>query len=358
LESILKWVPIIKELKMRYLGILIVLFIFSCSNPEENILSLNEKITFIEKFPEEISLDFKKFIDYPNGTILKLSESDTGFYMLDIKAKNNHIIHFFSKEDNDFKKELIKQGNGPFESFAPYSIDFKLNKILLSDFEMRKIIEIDLEDFESGSSEIKLEKYFNEVKFYSDSTYIATSSSPSKEKFYFINKNNGEIEFTKGEFKNIPAGIEISQIPDLFQSVLGVNLKKNKAINAYRWMDILEIFDLSTNKSKFIKSPKNIENKLIRGLDGKLSLERGGAAKECFVDVAYSDFYIYGLFSGNEDNTQGAYLSDIIYMFDWNGNPIKQINLDRKIMSISVNNDDKIIYSYDIDTGEVIYITL
>ncbi|WP_339865977.1 BF3164 family lipoprotein [uncultured Algoriphagus sp.] len=343
---------------MKYLGIIFILLFVGCTNSEESILSLKEDITFIKKFPEEMSLDFKKLIDYPNGTILKLSESDTGFYMLDIKAKNNHIIHFYSKKENDFKKELIRKGNGPFESFAPYSIDFRMKKILLSDFEMRKIIEIDLENFEANSSEIKLENYYNEVKFYNDSTYIATSSSSSKEKFYFINKKNGRIEYTKGEFQNIPRGIDISQIPDLFQSILGVNLKRNKALNAYRWMDIIEIFDLNTNKSKFIKSPKNIENKLITGINGELALERGGAARECFVDVTYSDNYIYALFSGNEDKTQGAYLSDIIYMFDWNGIPIKQINIDRKIMSISVNTDDKRIYSFDIDTGEVIYITL
>jgi hypothetical protein len=347
-----------KIIKMRYLTLFILLLIFGCTKPEESFLILKEDITSIEKFPEEVSLDFKKFIDYPNGTILKLFESDSGFYMLDIKAWNNHIIHFYSKEDKDFSKELIKQGNGPFESFAPYSIDFKMNKILLSDFEMRKIIEIDLENFESGSSEVKLEKYFNEVKFYSDSTYIATSSSPSKEKFYFINKTNGDIEFTKGDFKNIPTGIETSQIPDLFQSVLGVNVKKNKIINAYRWMDIIEIFDLQTNKSKYIKTPNDIKNLLITGINGKLSLERGGAARECFVDLAYSDNYIYGLFSGNEDKSPGAYLSDIIYIFDWNGAPIRQINLDRKIMSISVNTDDKRIYSFDIDTGEIIYINL
>lgn len=343
---------------MKYLSLFIVIIVLGCDSTEDSILSFKEEITPIKKFPEEISLDFKKFIDYPEGTILKISENDSGFYMLDIKARNNHLIHFYSKKENDFTRELIRQGNGPFESFAPYSIDFKTNKILLSDFEMRKIIEIDLLNFEKGSTELKLDTYYEQIKYYDNSTYIATSSSPSNKKFYFINKKIGDLHETKGEFINIPTGIELNQIPDFFQSSSGVNLKLNKVVNAYRWMDIIEIFDIKKGKSKYIKSPRNIENKLVRGINGELSLERGGEAKECFVDIAYTDDYIYGLFSGNEDNTSGAYLSNIIYVFDWNGNPIKQLNLDRKVMSISVNQSAKRIYSFDIETGEVIYIDL
>ena len=344
--------------KMKYLILIIAIVTFGCNSSEENILIFNDEITFIEKFPKEISLEFKKFIDYPDGTILKLSENDSGLYMLDIKAMNNHLIHYFSKKEEKFLKEIIRRGNGPFESFTPYSIDFTTNKILLSDFEMRKIIEIDLLNFENGNTELKLEAYYGQIKYYNDSTYIATSSSPSSKKFHFINKKNGELQETKGEFKNIPTEIKLNQIPNFFQSSFGVNLKLNKVVNAYRWMDIIEIFDINTDKSMYIRSPINIKNKLINDLSGEISLERGGDAKECFVDIAYSDDYIYGLFSGNEDNLPEAYLSNIIYVFDWDGNPIKQLNLNRKVMSISVNQNDKRIYSFDLDAGEVIYLDL
>ncbi len=256
--------------------------------------------------------------------------------MLDITARNNHFIHSYSKNNQSFQSELIRKGDGPLESFSAYTIDFHDQKIMVHDFDLKKVVEINFENGKTEISEFKTDKYFNEIKYFNDSTFIATSSAPSKAKFHFINRSSMKTSFTKGSFDKIPKEIEVDQIPVFFQSIMGVNKTNNKVLNAYRWLDIIEIFDINTDQSSYLQSPQKIRNQLVRGIDGKLTLDRGNGAIECYTDIAYTDLFIYALFSGKKDTEPNAYLSNLIHIYDWKGNPIKQITTDRNIMSISV----------------------
>ncbi|MBW6481034.1 MAG: TolB-like 6-bladed beta-propeller domain-containing protein, partial [Bacteroidales bacterium] len=43
-----------------------------------------------------------------------------------------------------------------------------------------------------------------------------------------------------------------------------------------------------------------------------------------------------------------------IYVYDWNGNPIRKLNFDRQIEGIAVSKDDKTLYAYDVNSGFLI----
>ncbi len=83
-----------------------------------------------------------------------------------------------------------------------------------------------------------------------------------------------------------------------------------------------------------------------------------------YLDLAVSANYVYALFCNrkryeitNGDRTS----SDVISVFDWNGNPVKQIKLPFEIFNLAVNETSKEIYgSYkdDDDNWRIAFFTL
>ncbi len=66
-----------------------------------------------------------------------------------------------------------------------------------------------------------------------------------------------------------------------------------------------------------------------------------------FVSACTTDKYIYGLYSGKTFNDAGPLFakSDILYVFDWDLNPVQTYKLDHQIQCIAVSEDDKELYS-------------
>jgi hypothetical protein len=50
--------------------------------------------------------------------------------------------------------------------------------------------------------------------------------------------------------------------------------------------------------------------------------------------------------------------SDTFYVYTWDGIPVTTIKVDRKIQSFSVSPDNSKIYSFDVDAGEIVYVSL
>jgi hypothetical protein len=67
-----------------------------------------------------------------------------------------------------------------------------------------------------------------------------------------------------------------------------------------------------------------------------------------YLAIDSNDKYVFALYSGlnQTENPDGTFLrSNIIHVFDWNGNPVCQLSLNRRIMNMCV--DDSNLYGYD-----------
>src|SRR5690606_2836991 len=80
-------------------------------------------------------------------------------------------------------------------------------------------------------------------------------------------------------------------------------------------------------------------------------MERTEKTRFAFVTGSVTNKYIYLLYSGKLNLVVNPNFGRIIYVYDWDGNPIKEIVLDRDIMSLTVSEDDKTLYAYDPNTG-------
>ncbi len=53
-------------------------------------------------------------------------------------------------------------------------------------------------------------------------------------------------------------------------------------------------------------------------------------------------------------NIYDAYLANKIIVFDWDGNPIKILNLDTEVSNITIDENDRVIYAYSNEMEQLI----
>jgi len=73
-----------------------------------------------------------------------------------------------------------------------------------------------------------------------------------------------------------------------------------------------------------------------------------------FLSTAVTDDFIYMLYSGKEMN-QDNYSSDIVWVYNWEGQRIKTILLDKAVSLIVVDSEDKILIGYHDDGQANLY---
>jgi hypothetical protein len=87
--------------------------------------------------------------------------------------------------------------------------------------------------------------------------------------------------------------------------------------------------------------------------DGTDRATRTESTQFAFTGGVVNDNYIYLLYSGNkEDNIYSGYGKQI-YVYDWEGNPIKKIVLPHYISCFDIVNDN-ILYAFDVEKLSVV----
>lgn len=85
--------------------------------------------------------------------------------------------------------------------------------------------------------------------------------------------------------------------------------------------------------------------------EGKKKIKFSKDARNGFITAAVSNDFIYVLYSGKKLNRSSikeltkAYLSRFVYVFDWQGKPVKKYKLDQEVRSIAIDEKNKILYA-------------
>ena len=350
--------PLILKFTLKK-SLIISVFIFqvACNKKDDSLFIIKANKEHIEHFQSTEDKEFKSLFEFSGGNVTRILEIDSQLLLFDVKGLKNQFVHLYDLEKKETLAGLFNKGNGPFESNYPYSIGIIDSKIWLQDFTMLKIIFFDFNDSVYSEKKVPFDLYG--INFLAENKILGSLINESAFKFQFIDIEQNIITKEFGEFYKYPENLEQSTLQSYFQRKSMVRLDKKLVATAYRWHNAIEITDLNDLSSKIIYSPDKVQNENdIIEYDGKLIFDRSGTTKKCYNDIFVTDNFIYAIFSGLEDDIPNSGFCKIIHIYDWEGNPIKQINLDRGVLSISVNSDDSRIYSFDIDTGEVIYIDL
>lgn len=356
------------SIKSSFLFIIVlsgIVFYYSCSKQSD-----------LQNSPTELfhSVQNLKSTTLISGDILKNTEQilllDSLLIIHDkVEVGNDYFLYsVFDLNNESILGYFGREGRGPEEYYFPSFMSrisgnkskFGIHNSVQSQF---NVIEISYSsNRQLNISESKFEispNYFRIGK--SGNNFVGTGRFQDGR--YAISNDQGKITKVYGDYpfqnelhlNNFSAGMA-------FQSRFAFHYEGNKAVSATSASANLEILELTNGELKTISKhhsyPPQFEDQSQSEEFISVVWDTDNYWGYHNIDVSYK--YIYALYSGRKiGDSDRFFYGDKILVFDWNGNPIIQLNLDKEVSDITVSKDDTGIYGITTDEesgeSEIIY---
>lgn len=179
----------------------------------------------------------------------------------------------------------------------------------------------------------------------SDSICVATGAFPNDNRFSILN-SKGECVAELGEYdlkeeeKSLPFYIK----GVAYQSVMVRKPGDNRFALATRYGGVLELYDFNPTELSIRKIPggANLFTPRLTTSDiqGSLNFVPDKDTRWGYLFLASDTQYIYALYSGLFQRKGEPFISgNIVHIFDWNGSPVCQLTLDKRVRDIAVNGN-------------------
>ncbi|MDP1762544.1 MAG: BF3164 family lipoprotein [Sediminibacterium sp.] len=347
------------------LGIILTGCMFFFTNCDNIKQSTNKDTIVFQKFPKVSELSFQDFLKFDQGTPYKLYLMDSSLIVCNWQIRLvDYYFYQYSLKNRNLTGRYIAGGRGPGQALNAFSSGlYKKNTIWLHDISLNKVLTTSLKKNADGSDSLVFHDYqlprrsgfYYSVQLMDSSKLLAGGAEHTPYKIQVLDLPSGKEIAEFGSFGNVPPGIPFYAWKGAYQSLLFLKPTEEKAVQACRYADQIEIFDLHTKKSKLVKGPEKYEPEfgIMKTNVGADVMYRNDKTRFAFVNGMVTNRYIYLLYSGVRER-EYKMQSKCIYVYDWKGNPITKFNIDRYITGFTVSDDDTVIYAFDRNTGYII----
>jgi hypothetical protein len=305
----------------------------------------------------------KDFVGKPN----RMAIIDSFLYVVDGSQAMDSIVHLFNLKNNTYNGIVIPRGPGPGELYSIGEICSSIdNKTIWGDdITGRKWVGFDKEMLvQAKQSVIKQKIQFHEKMIYvddpvwiSDTSFIALDSKSYKERFYILDINLDNISPVYNPYFHFSENISKHVLNDIFSINRSVKPDKSKIVLAGRYFDCLEFYSIDGICLKIVKGPdKNfIFNYNERKSESSNYMAKTDETRRAYTNIKSTNNRIYAQYSGKARGDSSHYsYSNLIYTFDWNGNPLEKYILDCTIGGFDVDIADQMIYAIKEDDASII----
>lgn len=332
-------------MRVQILPLILLLMLFvSCDRSIK--LFENNKIDVV---CEKIEVDFLIALN------IELMSMDSLLILNDFSL--NPMVSVLNTNNNTLMSKFLDKGEGPNECIPPIQMKEFEDSIYVLERQTATL-------YKFGKSMIldqnvnlhkvwHIENSINTFSPLNDTLYIASRNTDG-ERFSLINNRGDEIK-AFGEYPDLMPGEEeySNESKGMFHQTFFLKAMGEKRIAAIS-PHVLEIYSYDENynfviakqilfsKYKYTHTTGNI----LKATPSQ-DTARGGM---CFYGT---DKYIYVVY--NPENERAYYSNpnkhnNEIWVFDWEGNPIKALLPDKDVYTIAVDNDDSNIYVVDKDS--------
>ncbi len=344
-----------KVFKTAVVFSLLLLFLFSCQH--EGII-LNENIVLFTEFPKENKISFNNICEYKTGAAGMLELVDSVLIIFNVNEGAKYFISNYSLNSGQVFKEYLGSGRGPGEAIGARGIGVNDNILWVQDITLKKILTIEEKKVLSNDTIVSFNEYpikedYYMIDFKDKLHYFGVGLESSAYKIQEVDLVSGKIINEIGTFEGKPDDLEFSAVKTAYQCYIHVKPTGDKIVLAYRFTDAIEIFDLKTQRSILIRGPERFN---VDFQPAKNTMYRTDKTRFAFVSGGgtVTNNYIYMYYSGDIVKNSGARYAKYIYVYDWDGNPVSKLILDRQIEGFAVSEDDSIMYAFDVNTGFLI----
>lgn len=324
-------------------------------------------------------IDSFREIENINHTPVKLKNDSHFSKVFKIYCINNNLITYdvdgeFIFSITNLDKEIMlskfgKLGQGPDEILGMVTTTSIVNENTISFFEPNKSILYTI-NFENLTNPVLTEvlsvkgiDMILTLTPLSSDIFVATGIF-EKGRYMLLDKSGKVISynfdyptFTNEEmFTNAHKAMA-------FQGRLAVRPDGKRFFFACEDSEVFEIIEITQNNNlyKIFEFHGEVANFKPEG-DGiesvSAAIDRNSKTK--FIDSYCTQDHIYLLYSNRVigDNGYNAYLANRVFVFDWDGNPVKLLNSDIDVSNIAIDENDRYMYAYSNDTEQLIRFTL
>ncbi len=345
-----------KIAKRQSIALLIVMIIMTSSfliSCKKETVKIEKNLKVFHEFSRIDTLSLKNMFEFM-GSAQQMHLIDSTMIIWNPQAKD-YKFYNLSLNKNKISNKFLPLGRGPGETLGVFGFGIQGNMFWVYDIVLKKILTKNITSILKNDRSIPFKEYPLEGRFYKinfvDSLHLIANGdidSPLKLQKIDLVSSKKISEF--GIFKNVKDDYDISSIKKAYESFPFSKPTGNKVVLAYRYIDEVEIFDVDKQTSHITRGPGDFE------LDPKI-FQTGGRTINTihtFVTGTVTDKYIYLLYSGKIDTEVNPHHGNSIYVYDWEGNPIKKMILKKEILSIVVSADDTLLYAFDPNTGYIL----
>lgn len=306
------------------------------------------------KFPEEqklTSTDYLKIdLFKPQGLSLY---ADSVFIIKNAVNGVGHHFSLFSIKGRTFLSNQLEAGGKAGQSLGFISYGSFDQYLWVHDLVKKKLIVLNMDSAlrakNPGLPELSIPAFYYSVQMLSNSKVIVSGDYESQYKISILGLPSNVVEKQLIPYATDSLVIYPRAKKMAYESFLFLKPSGDKCVLAARYADQIELVDLATQKSQIIKGPKGDEPEMVtmKSNDGKELSTRGPDTKYGFVRGKMTNRYIYLLYSGNHDDTEHLFYGKYIYVYDWNGKPVKKIELEDYVLDFAVTSNDSLLYSFD-----------
>jgi hypothetical protein len=322
--------------------LILTVFFFNCKNN-------NDEFVDLFKQTKTIKLSSKK---------VDLNKTDLFFsHMFEMKYVDDLIIISDPSESYTMKivdlkekkiKNFLKRGKGPNEMPSQsnwFSIDNKNHVLYITDGFNYYKYSIDNVKSENYTPDLIFKPVFKNYGFIGSTAFCNgfLVGGLYDKKFGAYNIDSKDL-IERNEYLK-------SETPLLCQAKFYSHPSKNLICSFQSKSAVMAILKIENNNLK-IKDFTwwNSQGEQVKD-ENKISFIPKKGSKNGFITADVTNKYIYSLYSGKVINTSSikelsdSFLSKYIYVFDWEGKPVKRYELDQEVRSITVDEKNNILYA-------------
>lgn len=353
---------IICSLRNLLFSIICLFSVLSCNRKESNIV-LSRDIEGFTAFPFEKSLTFTKVFEYDKGRISRLFIKDSSLIIFNHSVGCKYFLYNYSLDEKNLSKGYLKKGRGPYEALGGFHCGIKNDILWVNDVTLKRVTMLPLSKFLENTDGINYRSYdltdfYASIDFIDSLKFIGNGfrGSTSKVITYDVVENTKIKEI--GNFYHIPKNLEVDALMDAYSGYLWAKPSNEKAVLAYFLTDVIEVFNFDDYSCCSLQGPHffDVEFNVATNRYGQNYAGESKKMRNAFVGGCVTNQFIYLVFSGQLESERSSSQPKVesIFVYDWDGNPIQKLKINNQIGAIAVSKDDKEIYAYDVETGNII----
>lgn len=348
---------------MKNVIILIIssLVLLSCNKTQSQVF--NEQERKLPAFKSGDELTFEVIREYLGPPPRAMHFRDS-LLVLHHERPVEYWISIFNTKGKH-KKSLYKVGRGPEEFIGVCSSGFMDDKFWMFDSQNNTLAIIEnLINNPTILSTYKVEPPIRIVNLLNNCSFVTLGfGSGTKNRFDNYNFIDNKVTTGYGNINTLKNFIKITSgkhnyplmmEKNVFASFFSVKPDKSKFVAAYAYFDAIEIYNTTGELKICLRGPTDKFPQL------EVYHEGGGSGvitprntKVGYSQVISTDNYIYALYSG-ENIFEHGFSAKSLFVFDWNGTPIKKFKLSHPIETFCVDEKNTIIYSVTSNTGQMV----